>query len=100
MATAGESFNMALRYHGLGDLSLAEQFSLTALRDEPGHVEALHLLGVIAWQRGNLERAIDYLRRSLSSNGGPSGLTWKHLGDVYLVARNLPAAIASYEQAL
>src|SRR5438270_6671075 len=100
MATAAQLFTMALRYHDAGDLSLAEQSCLTVLEDAPSHAEALHLLGLIAWRRGNLGQALDYLKRSLSVTNGADARAWKHLGDVHLVARNVPAAVASYEQAL
>src|SRR4029077_5423297 len=73
---------------------------LSVLKDEPNHAEALHMLGVVAWQRGNLVQAIEFLKRSLGGNNGSNGFTWKHLGDVYFLTRNLRAAVASYEQAL
>jgi tetratricopeptide (TPR) repeat protein len=100
MATAAEYFAMALRYHGAGDLALAEQYSLAVLKDQPGHAEALHLLGVIAWRQGNMSQAFDYLRRSLTASNGRNEHTWKHLGDVLVVMRNLPSAVTAYDEAL
>jgi tetratricopeptide (TPR) repeat protein len=99
MATVAESFALAARYYAAGDVILAEQFSLSVLNENPHHGEALHMLGVIAWQKRDLNTALDYLQRSVSSNGS-NATAWKHLGDVHLIARNANAAVANYEQAL
>src|SRR5262245_36798076 len=100
MASVPELLSMALRYHNDGDLALAEQFSLALLKEAPRHAEAIHLLGLIAWRKGNLAQAVDYLQKSLSVTSGADARVWKHLGDVHLVARKVPAAVASYEEAL
>ena len=99
MASVAETFALAARYHAAGDLILAERLSLSVLRENPHHAEALHMLGVIAWQKRDLNAAIDYLQRSVTCNGS-NATAWKHLGDVHLIARNASAAVANYEQAL
>ena len=37
--------------------------------ESASHAEALHMLGVIAWQNRDLNTAIDYLQRSVACNG-------------------------------
>jgi tetratricopeptide (TPR) repeat protein len=69
------------------------------LSEQPGHAEALYLLGVIAWQKRDLRSAIDYLKKSVAATP-TDALVWKSLADVNVIARNLPDAVAAYEQAL
>src|SRR5438132_3354878 len=87
MAAAADAFALATRAHAEGNLSLAEQYSWWALGENPSNAEALHLLGLIARRRGDLEQAVDYFNRSLLCDGG-SAVTWKNLGDAHCAAGN------------
>jgi len=53
----------AVRHHHVGDLSGASRILDRILEREPDHPEALHLLGLIATQRGNAKSGV---RRSSS----------------------------------
>jgi len=99
MATAEEDFEKADRYFSAGQFSLAEQFSLAVLKSAPNHAKAFHLLGVIAWQKGDLGLAFDYLKRSLVCDGTVAA-HWVTLGNVYTAAGNSRESIPYYEQAL
>jgi tetratricopeptide (TPR) repeat protein len=54
----------AAHFHQQGDAVEAALFYQRALRHAPDHPEALHGLGVLAYQAGNPERAIDLLTRA------------------------------------
>jgi tetratricopeptide (TPR) repeat protein len=99
MATVVDTFAQATRAHAAGKLPWAEELCWSVLAEEPGHADALHLVGLIAHQQGNLSRAIDYLNRSLLLDG-VNALTCLHLGDVHFAEGNVRAAVAFYERAL
>jgi len=62
----------AVDHHQRGRLREAEQIYRRILQAEPGHPDALHLLGVIAQQAGQTEAAIDLLKRAIASNPATS----------------------------
>ena len=94
-----EAFTWAARYHDAGNFALAEQYARSVLGAEPAHAEAHHMLGVLAWQRGDLPSAVAHLENALKCNK-TNAQTWQHLADVHNAAGNIPAAITSYEQSL
>ncbi|MSP87682.1 MAG: tetratricopeptide repeat protein [Alphaproteobacteria bacterium] len=51
-------FDRALEHHMAGRLTEAETLYAELLKTDPGHVEGLHLLGVIQHQRGRHEAAV------------------------------------------
>jgi tetratricopeptide (TPR) repeat protein len=99
MATTAELIAMAMQAHEAGEISLAEQWAWSVLLENANHPEALRLLGILAWEKGDSGQAIDYLNRSLICDSS-SALTWKELGDVHLAGRDFLAAVANYEQVL
>src|ERR1700733_6783523 len=52
MATLGEVLSLGVHQHQAGNLPQAEQLYQQILERDPRHADALHLLGVIAHQRG------------------------------------------------
>ncbi len=58
------TFDTALSLHRSGRLRAAERAYGRLLAREPEHREALHMLGVCAWQRGSAERAFLFLARA------------------------------------
>ena len=60
------AFEMAVRNHQAGQLQLAEQLYRQILQSEPQHAGALHFLGLIAYQTGNDEQAINYMTQALA----------------------------------
>jgi tetratricopeptide (TPR) repeat protein len=90
---------MAAQARAEGKLAEAEQLAWSALAGTPNHARTLHLLGLIAKQKGDLEQAIDYLNRALLCDGSQAA-AWHDLGDVHFAAGDAAAAAANYEQAL
>ena len=61
MATIPEAFAIAVKLHQSGQLPAAKQIYEQILAAKPDHVDALHLLGVIASQSGQFDVAIDFI---------------------------------------
>jgi tetratricopeptide (TPR) repeat protein len=56
----------AMEYHGRGDLDRAARIYESALAEDPDEPDALHLLGVVALQRGDARRAVELIGRAVS----------------------------------
>jgi protein O-GlcNAc transferase len=61
------SFGAALALHQQGKLAEAERLYREILREQPGHADALHLLGVVALQAGQPQTAVDLIGQSLQT---------------------------------
>src|SRR6266851_5284751 len=58
-------FEAALAHHGAGRLDAAEAAAREAIAHHPLHAGALHLLGIIAIQRGDHQKAVELLNQSI-----------------------------------
>ncbi len=99
MTSPVDLLDLAVQYHASGNCALAEQYAAAIVAEDPNHAEALHLLGLIARQKGMLHDAMAYLRRSLTANGS-NALVWQHAGDLLFTQGDLAGGITYYEQAL
>jgi tetratricopeptide (TPR) repeat protein len=61
-----DPFSSGVQYHRSGQLARAAQLYQQALAIDPGHADALHLLGVVAFQQGDLARAADLIGRAVA----------------------------------
>src|SRR5436305_964050 len=61
MAQSTHFWSLTAQAYNEGKMALAAHYAGSVLREQPDHAQALHLLGVLAWQRGDLEQARDYL---------------------------------------
>ncbi len=93
-----QTLERAVQYHRAGDLGQAEQFYNEILRHNPQHPDALHLLGVIAHQRGQHADAIDLIQRALKKNNRNVHF-YIHLGQACRQAKRLDAAIQALKKA-
>jgi predicted O-linked N-acetylglucosamine transferase (SPINDLY family) len=99
MSDHDETLQTALRHHQAGRLQEAEPIYQQILKSEPDHVDALHLLGVLAHQRGDNERAIEFIARAIHLDGSQAPFH-NNLGNALRSQGQLAEAIASYERAL
>src|SRR5262245_19501918 len=99
MDTIPEALEMAIKHHQEGRLRAAEEIYREILRVEPNQVDALHLLGVIAYQARNLDEAVTWCRRAveLRSNHAEAH---NHLGVALKDQGRLDEAVASCRRAL
>jgi len=62
-----QAMGFALRHHQSGNLDVAEAVYRQVLGFQPDHPESLHLLGVIALQRGRLQEAVTLISRAVKA---------------------------------
>jgi len=92
------SFQAALEYHQAGRLLQAEAIYRQILQREPNHPEALHFLGVIAYQTGNNDIAVELISKAIGINA--SSQMYCNLGAVFQALYKLDNAVESYRNAL
>jgi tetratricopeptide (TPR) repeat protein len=63
---SAQSLIVAEQYRRAGQLAKAEHLSRAVLSAQPGMAEAAHSLGLIAYQSGKLDQAIEHLRRAIA----------------------------------
>lgn len=94
-----QAFQTALAHHRAGDLALAGAVCHRILATEPRHAEALHLLGMIAFQTARSADAAELIRRAVQIN--PSNPYFhSNLGIALQNQGKLEEAVASYKNAL
>jgi predicted O-linked N-acetylglucosamine transferase (SPINDLY family) len=99
MATISEALAIGVRHHQAGRLPAAEQVYRHILAAEPNHVDALHLLGVLASQMGNHAEAVEHIRRAIALAGTEAPFH-SNLGNALQALGRLDEAVASYRRAL
>jgi predicted O-linked N-acetylglucosamine transferase (SPINDLY family) len=99
MLTVAQALQRAVRHHRAGQLAQAEQLYRAILQAEPAQVDALHLLGLIAYQVGQPEAALAYIGQALRLKPDFAE-AHNNLGNVLKDQGRLDEAEASYQQAL
>ena len=95
----GAAFDRALVFHQAGRLSEAEQMYRQILKDQPNHVDALHLLGVIHYQRGNHAEAVRHIDAALAINPMLAS-AYNNRGNALGKLTRFDEALASYDRAI
>jgi tetratricopeptide (TPR) repeat protein len=98
MPTVGEAIAIALSHHRAGRLDLAEEIYRRVLDAEPQHADALHLTGLIALERGDDRRALEFLERAIHADAG-QGVFHNSLGRVCASLGDFPQAERCYRRA-
>jgi predicted O-linked N-acetylglucosamine transferase (SPINDLY family) len=94
-----QSLQLALSHHQAGRLPQAEAAYRQILSIIPEHADALHLSGVLAYQKGESDTAAELISKAISADPAVADY-YNHLG-LALRAQGKPdAAIANYRQAL
>jgi len=92
-------FKQSLVVHQRGQLAEAQAGYEQILKQQPGHFDALHLLGVIAFQRRDLEGCVTRIRQAIAINPNvPS--THNNIGNALKDLKRYDEALASYERAI
>ena len=63
-----EALNLAVQHHNDGDLTGAGDAYRRIPQTEPRQDDALHLLGLIAFQEGAFEKAVELITKALDVN--------------------------------
>ena len=69
MASISKTLEHGLDEHRSGRLERAETFYRQVLNQDPANPDALHLIGVVAWQQGRHARAVSYIERAIAGHG-------------------------------
>jgi tetratricopeptide (TPR) repeat protein len=94
-----DTLQTAVAHHQAGRLDEAERLYQRILAEQPGHADALHLLGVATHQRGNHARAIDLIRQAIAIH--PAAASYhSNLAEAYRAAGDLDRAAESAREAL
>jgi protein O-GlcNAc transferase len=93
------TINEAVRLHKSGNLDEAENIYRRILDTQPENPDALHLLGVIAYQRKKYEEAEDLIRRAINLNKRTPEFR-NNLGNVYLAQKKFDKAEECYRAAV
>jgi len=100
MPQAGEpDLRLAVQHHQAGRLAEAEKIYRQVLAQHPDHPDALHLSGVLAIQAGQLDTAVDFIRRAIAVCS-TNAIYYSNLGKALKDLGQLDEAIASYRQAI
>jgi protein O-GlcNAc transferase len=92
-------FNLALEFHRRGDLISAKEIYTRLLVSYPENAEVLHLLGVIALQTKDFEKAIGLISKALVINPQMPN-AFSNLGNVYKEQKQIDKALKCYQCAL
>jgi tetratricopeptide (TPR) repeat protein len=65
-----DDLSLALQYHQNGHFDQATQLYQKVLAKDPQHADALHLLGVVALQQGDLGRAVERIGKAIAVRPG------------------------------
>ncbi|MDB6059938.1 MAG: hypothetical protein JWM78_41 [Verrucomicrobiaceae bacterium] len=88
----------AIEHQRAGQLPQAAAIYQQILQSEPTNVDALHLLGLIAQQTGQLDIAVDLIREAIRIK--PLGPMYYNLGVTLHAQGDLDAAAESYRHAI
>jgi len=97
--TTEETLGLAMRHHGAGRLRQAEAIYQQILDNAPDHPVALQLLGIVTYQAGNSEDAIELITKALTIKPDYAEANY-NLGNILKELGRLDEAVARYEKAL
>jgi len=99
MASAADPLQIAFSHHQAGRLREAETIYRQILASNPHHAEALHLLGLLAYQAGRPDLALEPLERAVAHSPGRA-VFLANLGEVYRALGRLQDAGRTLSQAI
>lgn len=99
MASILKSLERGLDEHRSGRLERAETFYRRVLHQDPANPDALHLVGVVAWQKGRYDHAVNYIERAIEGNGTVATYHYS-LGNAWQSLGKLECAIGSFSKAV
>jgi len=93
------TLSLAVENHRAGLLSKAESLYQQILKADPNHPDALHLLGVVACQTGQYDRAVDLITKSLVLKHDHAEAHY-NLANAFKELGQFDEAVVSYRKAL
>ena len=105
VAAPGASIDVAtllkqgMSFHQAGRLAEAEMAYQQILKSAPRNFDALHFLGIIHYQRGNLANAMRYIDLALGTNPGAAAAQGNR-GNLLQALKRFDEALTCYERAI
>ncbi|MGD9720648.1 MAG: tetratricopeptide repeat protein [Pirellulales bacterium] len=99
MATITQALDAAVQHHQAGNLEEAERLYKEILYRQPRHADALHLLGLVHYARGQFPQAQQHIQQAIQIDDAQPTFH-NHLAEVLRAAGQLDLAAASCRQAL
>lgn len=93
--TLEQASKLAIEHQAAGRLAEAEAIYRQILKQQPNYPDATHYLGLIAHEKGQADRALDLIRRSITLLPTASHYH-NNLGKVLRHAGDLDGAEAAY----
>jgi predicted O-linked N-acetylglucosamine transferase (SPINDLY family) len=94
-----DAIDNAIRYHQDGNIQQAEVLYRQIIQEDPDNADALHLLGLIAYQKGESRVAVELIEKAIAINDS-SAMYHSNLGNVQKEIGEVYVAIEHYEKAL
>jgi predicted TPR repeat methyltransferase len=94
-----DAIRAGMQYQVTGKLSEAEALYMHVLRTNPDNAEALQLLGTVAYQAGQYERAVELIAKAILIEPGIPNY-YSNLGSAYGALNRLDDAILCFKSAL
>lgn len=96
---SAQLLQQAVRCHQSGALDEAETIYRRLLAQEGDHADALHLLGLVHYARGELDAAVELVDKAVAA--APRAAVFRfNLGNILRDAGDLAAALAAYREAV
>ncbi len=99
MASDTDTIQFAIKYQQAGQFQKAEYICHQILRDNPHHIDALHLLSLMAIQMGNYTVAAEMINKAIASDP-QNPISYSNLGVILSTLGNQEDAVKAYQQAL
>ncbi len=94
-----ETLQLAEQYHHAGEVAKAESLYRQVLQVQPNNADALHLLGLLAYQTKRHEEAEALINQAIAINP-VAAIFYNNLGNVYRDQGKLSQATECFRQAL
>lgn len=98
-SASAHEFRQGLARHQQGNLAEAEGHYQAALKSQPDNFEALHMLGVIALQKGRLEQGVEIITKAVALNQN-SAIAFNNLAKGLKDLGRFDEAIVHFERAI
>jgi len=99
MTTINNALRVASQLQNEGKLAQAENILQQILESHPKQADALHLLGIIAYQVGKITLGIQFIKEAIESNP-IIALFHSNIGEMYRKLKALPLSIQSGQRAV
>jgi predicted O-linked N-acetylglucosamine transferase (SPINDLY family) len=97
--TIQQAYALAVRQHQAGRIAEAQALLRQIVAHDPGHADAIQLLGVVSHQLGRSAEGLELIRRAIALNPGAAGYH-STLGGVLIGMGRYDEAIAALRTAL